>query len=287
MGIAHLDIVFTSNFPNKKLILISLYKSWLIITDQINRTNQNIQANNIFVENQFITNFVLSNRREKADLIFSNNYELSVKTLIESNQEINLGSFEKTALFYLLDVEDYLGERKGKEIVLKNSQTVKVGLGSKILLKNLLLYLEETNKFNIFQERFINMAKNIFSGDFLIAIKNDIVMDLYFLPKEKFINLLEKVIITPDLFLTVINRWEGNSIRVNRQKILEVSNHIRLNFNFLEQSILKDLEEFENKISQLLIFYINEQDKEKYKNKMFQELDKIVKILDQNMEELN
>jgi len=67
-------------------------------------------------------------------------------------------------LFYLLGVEDYLGERKGKNLILHNGKTVKAGLGSKNLLNNLLLSLEEANKYYIFKERFINMAKNIFVG---------------------------------------------------------------------------------------------------------------------------
>lgn len=143
-----------------------------IICDESPRVNNSDEGKNIFIENQFITNFVLSNRREKADIIFGDSYGLSVKTLILSNQEINLGSFEKTALFYLLDVEDYLNERKGKEVKF-NNQTVEVGLGSKKLLKNLLELLKQKNQFKQFQERFINMAENIFCADFLIAIKND------------------------------------------------------------------------------------------------------------------
>jgi len=111
-------------------------------------------------------------------------------------------------------------------------------------------------------------------------------MDLYFLRKEKFINLLKEVVSKPDLFLTVVNRWEGNSIRVNRGKILEISDYVRLDFSFLRQSILKDLDEFEVKISQLLVSYINEQNKEIYKQKIFQELDTIINLLDKNMENL-
>jgi len=122
------------------------------------------------------------------------------------------------------------------------------------------------------------------SADFIIAIKNDFIMDLYFLRKEKFINLLKEVVSKPDLFLTVVNRWEDNSIRVNRGKILEISDYVRLDFSFLRQSILKDLDEFEVKISQLLVSYINEQNKEIYKQKIFQELDTIINLLDKNME---
>lgn len=42
---------------------------------------------------------IASNKREKADLIFANNYAFSVKTLTLKNAEINMGSFEKRILF--------------------------------------------------------------------------------------------------------------------------------------------------------------------------------------------
>lgn len=42
---------------------------------------------------------IASNKREKADLIFANNYAFSVKTLTLKNAEINMGSFEKRVLF--------------------------------------------------------------------------------------------------------------------------------------------------------------------------------------------
>jgi len=110
------------------------------ITDETKRQNSDNKIK--LIENDFITNFTTSNKREKADIIFDKGFALSVKTLMFNNKEINLGSFEKTALFYELDVYDYLGERKGKNGILNNKE-VKIGLGSKALLKNLLLLLKE------------------------------------------------------------------------------------------------------------------------------------------------
>lgn len=69
-----------------------------IVTDELKRENKSIETKNLVIENEFITKFVLSNKREKADLIFDQGYQISIKTLISSNTEINLGSFEKTAL---------------------------------------------------------------------------------------------------------------------------------------------------------------------------------------------
>lgn len=111
-------------------------------------------------------------------------------------------------------------------------------------------------------------------------------MDLYFLSKEKFINLLQQVIITPEEFLTVVNRWEGNSLRVDRNNILNISQHLQLDFTFLQQSILKDFSNFEANISKLLVKYINFP-KDEYKQLILEELDKIINIIDQNREEIN
>lgn len=141
------------------------------ITDEVKRENKNIKIS--IIENDFITNFTISNKREKADIIFNDNFALSVKTLMPDNHEINLGSFEKTALFYELDVYDYLGERKGKNGFI-HQEEVKIGLGSRTLLKNLLLLIKEKDKYHIFKTRFLKMLKEIFSDDLLIAVKNDL-----------------------------------------------------------------------------------------------------------------
>jgi len=255
------------------------------ITDEFKRENKNIETEGIFVENEFITKFVLSNKREKADLIFDQNYQVSVKTLIPSTTEINLGSFEKTAVFYLLDVEDYLNERKGKKVQL-NNEIIEIGLGSRSLLKNLFKLLEANNKFEQFQSRFIKMAEVIFSDDLIIAIKNDLVMDLYFVKGQDFIDLLKNIIKTPEDFLSLVNRWEGNSIRIDRAKILKIAKHIHLDFNFLETSFLKHFQDFEDAISKLLVMYINTQS-ETYKELIFEEIEKIITIIDQNREVIN
>lgn len=178
-------------------------------------------------------------------------------------------------------MEDYLNERKGKKVKL-NNEVIEVGLGSRNLLNNLFKLLMYQNKFKTFQERFINMAENIFCADFIIAIKNDQIMDLDFLSSKNFIDLLKEIIISAEQFLTVVNRWEGNSIRVDRDKILNKAKHIKLDFTFLQTSILKNFSEFEENISKLLVIYINSP-KSEYKKLIFEELDKIINTIDQNM----
>ncbi len=251
------------------------------ITDETKRKNNDIQIDKI--ENDFITNFTISNKREKADIIFDNDFVLSVKTLMLNNKEINLGSFEKTALFYELDIYGYLGERQGKDGLLSDKK-VKIGLGSKALLKHLLLLLEENGKYDIFKTRFLKMAKEIFADDMLIAIKNDLKMDLYFIKSNDFYNLFKASIDDIDDFIKIVNRWEGNSIRVDREQFLEIATHIKLDFSFLDDSILKYFSEFENKTTNILIKYINDIDnKELYKKQMCNKIEEIIDLIEKKI----
>jgi hypothetical protein len=241
------------------------------ITDEIKRENSN--EDNIFLENEYITNFILSNRREKSDIKFQG-LDLSVKTLMKDNKELNLDSFEKTALFYLLNVEDFLNERKGK-ISNVNGENLKIGLGSKPLLKNLFTLLESENNLEQFKTRFLEMTKYIFADDIIIAIKNDDKMELYFLTSSDFIEVFKENI---DDILKILNRWEGNSIRVNRDKILQKASKVELDFSFLETSFLKYFEEFENRISELLVLYIN--GSKEARQKIFEEIENLLNKID-------
>lgn len=249
-----------------------------IVTDELKRENKDIKIAQI--ENDFITNFTISNKREKADIVFANDFVLSVKTLMPDNYEINLGSFEKTALFYELDVYDFLGERKGKDGELFG-EIVKIGLGSKSLLKNLLLLIKEKGKYEVFKTRFLKMTKEIFSDDMIIAIKNDNVMEFYFIKSNDFYKLFKKNIEDIENFMNLVNRWEGNSIRVNREEFLKIATYIKIDFSFLENSILKYFNEFEIKTTNILIKYINDiENKDLYKEEMFFEIENIINLIE-------
>ena len=62
------------------------------VADTKIRKNLNYEPSDYFIN---VKDKIASNRREKADLIFANNYSFSVKTLCSDNKEINMGSFEK------------------------------------------------------------------------------------------------------------------------------------------------------------------------------------------------
>ena len=251
------------------------------ITDETKRENKDFKIDNI--ENDFITNFTVLNKREKADIVFTDSFAMSVKTLMPDNYEINLGSFEKTALFYELDVYDFLGERKGKNGEL-NNEIVKIGLGSKSLLKNLLLLIKEKGKYEIFKIRFLKMLKEIFADDMLIAIKNDVVMDLYFIKSNDFYSLFENNIDNIENFMSIVNRWEGNSIRVNREEFLNIGILVKLDFSFIKDSILQYFSEFETKTTNILIKYINDvSNKSIYQKEMCDEIERIINLIEEKI----
>ncbi len=101
----------------------------------------------------------------------------------------------------------------------------------------------------------------------IIAIKNNLEMNLYFIKREEFFKLFEENINSIDNFLKIVNRWEGNSIRVDREEFLKIATHIKLDFNFIKNSILKYFQEFEDKTTKILVQYINDiENKEFYHN---------------------
>lgn len=70
-----------------------VFEDLLAIMCNAKVADDSIRQNIIYaVPNHFVNtkDIIASNRREKADVIFRNNYSFSVKTLIVSNSEINL-----------------------------------------------------------------------------------------------------------------------------------------------------------------------------------------------------
>jgi len=131
---------------------------------------------------------------------------------------------------------------------------------------------------------FLKMTKEIFADDMLIAIKNDLKMDLYFIKSNDFYNLFKNSIGDIDKFMIIINRWEGNSIRVDREEFLKIATHIKLDFEFLNNSILKYFKEFEDKTTNILIKYINDVDnKIYYKKQMCNEIEEIINLIKQKI----
>lgn len=245
------------------------------ITDESKRDNSN--KDSFYLENDTITNFAISNKREKTDIVFNKNYFLSVKTLLNSNKEVNFGSFEKITLFSNFNVESYLYERKGT-----NSENL--GLGSKPRLLNLLNRIKDNGSYLKFQNRFNKLVEFIFSDDLIILIKNKNSIDIYLIKGKDFINLLKSYSESPEKLISIVNRWEGNSIRINREPILSIGKKININFEFLDTHIIKRISEVELKISKYFIEYVNKYPNNKvYRDLIFKECSIILDEIDSNI----
>jgi len=139
-------------------------------------------------------------------------------------------------------------------------------------------------RYDTFKNRFLKMAKEIFADDMLIAIKNDLEMDLYFIKSNDFYNLFKNSIDDIDKFMIIVNRWEGNSIRVDREEFLKIATHIKLDFKFLNSSILRYFKEFEDKTTNILVKYINDVDNKKYyQEQMCKEIEEIINLIEQKI----
>ena len=221
---------------------------------------------------------IAGNKREKIDLIFEHNYGISLKTLMLDNIEINLGSFEKNVLFDGFDVTEYLTERKTK------SDT---GLGSKPRLKNLLLKLKEKKSYCTFKERFEQMFRFIFSDDFILAVKDKKKLHLYFFEGEEFTSFVTSKAKKIEELLTVVNRWEGNSIRIDRTKLIEsCSRTIVLDLSVLDDTVIKLVNDVDYRLHQAYINYFNLDKNDNVKNKIQEEIDKLFGEFDKEIDKL-
>jgi len=249
-----------------------------VITDEERRFNSN--EDKFYLENETITGFAISNKREKADVKIGNDYFISVKTLMQNNKEINFGSLEKTTLFSGFNIEKHLNERKGF-----NSE--KIGLGSKPRLINLLNEIKNQNQFHKFTQRFTKLIKFVFADDLIILIKDKKKAELYLIKGVDFVNLLIKNSKTPEKLTSIINRWEGNSVRMNREPIIKIGKKINLDFNFLDEHIINKLLKTEEKISQYFIEYVNTYpNNEQYKKLIIAECDMVLNEIDANITKL-
>jgi hypothetical protein len=209
-----------------------------------NESRRNLPVPNVRAPDKLILDYISSNRREKMDILFSSNYGVSVKTSLPDNKEINMGSFAREALFKdFLTKEEYGGERKS-------------GLGSKPQIKNVFLKIKNKKNWEIFCKRFELMVENIFVDDIVFCIKGGSYLTIYFIEGDKFRKaLIESIEGGPEHSIDIINRYEGNSLRVDREKVINLGNKVKIDFSKLEKSnifsIMQTIYSFENSILEL------------------------------------
>lgn len=198
---------------------------------------------------------ICSNFREKGDLIFydprkDSAYKISIKSLIPENKEINFGAFDFTSLAkgILDDKFLALGERRSKIKLTFNNEDFEIGRGSKSQLSQLFSYLNKSNLLEKFIERWEIVFDGVFKEDILIYIKDYKRFQLYLLNNADFKRCISDSLKNnwKNMHSSVINRWEGNSIRMNRDIIID----------YCSFSINRDFKDFFNESK--LVAILNE-----------------------------
>ncbi|MBU3896897.1 MAG: hypothetical protein KJ697_03105 [Nanoarchaeota archaeon] len=188
------------------------------VTDKDAR--KNIELSDISKIDDEIATYISSNRREKMDITFQSGYGVSLKTSVPENKEINMGSFAREALFKgFLTPREYGGERKG-------------GLGSKPQIKSTFEKIQsKKTMWKKFSKGFETMVNNIYVDDMVFVIKGGTYLELYFIDSK----ILQKILTDaveggPSKSIGVINRYEGNSMRIERDKIIKHGKKVKLDF---------------------------------------------------------
>jgi len=236
------------------------------VTDAGSR--KNIVPNASAGVHESISNYVAGNRREKMDIIFPSKYGVSLKTSMPDNPEINLGSFAREALFLgFLTSQEYGGERKS-------------GLGSKPQLEATFKKIELKNKWSEFYERFKSMVKYIYVDDIIFVVKDNMKLQIYFIRREMLIDLLiEAVKGGPHSAINIINRYEGNSFRVERDKLIQKGIKIELDFSNIEKTNIKKLLNLFNELAENILILLEKKDVENYDKFLLQKMKEIRKNL--------
>lgn len=233
-----------------------------VVSDTAKRKNLQYEVSDYFTNAK---DKIASNRREKADIIFGD-YKISIKTLMKENTEINMGSFERSVLFDGLNVNDYLTERK--------STKGGAGLGSKPQLLKTFSLIETLSSWAKWREKFNKMAEFIFADDFIIAVKNDIIFELYFISGAEFCAILREFSADKNEILKILNRYEGNSIRIDRTLLFEkCEKKITLDFSYLNATIIAKINAFDDILHENYAKYFNLNDKTKAKSEIFSHLE--------------
>lgn len=242
-----------------------------IVSDTKHRKNLSYEVPNYFNN---VKDKIASNRREKADIIFEN-YSISLKTLMQDNQEINMGSFEKSVLFDSLKVDDYLNERKSKS---------GAGLGSKSQLLKLFSIMETLSSWENFRQKFNAMIGFIYADDLLIAVKNNTLMQLYFISGSELIAIFKELSINKQELLKIINRYEGNSLRIDRNILFQKCNKkLTLDFSYLNSTIIHSINNFDLQLHKNYAHYFNSSHKEAIKKETLNALVSVFREFDKSL----
>jgi hypothetical protein len=200
---------------------------------------------------------VARNKLEKLDVILGE-LNLSVKTLVPTNKELNIGSFSAEALF------------RG---FLPYTPNEREELGSKPLLKNKFEKFKQEGKWNDFVNRFEKMVSEIFRTDWIITIKDKWNLEVYIVKSEEFRNLLVNSLKeSGESGVKLLNRFEAHALRVEVAPILEIASKTVVQ---LQGKATPKLEKVDNAVSEIrfeLMKWINKEIDKKELEKSIQKV---------------
>ena len=156
---------------------------------------------------------------EKTDLYFPDSpLRLSLKSLIPENRELNVGSFPPRLLFagFLDTIPE---ERKG--------------MGSASRLIEVFKHLQDGGNWDSFKERFKYMVDAVYDDiHFIVIIRYPMPnpkLVIYLIKSDDFRNLLKsKIDEGPEALTEVLYRFELHSMRLRRDRVLEVADKIEI-----------------------------------------------------------
>jgi hypothetical protein len=201
---------------------------------------------------------ICSNFREKGDAIFydsklNSSYKVSIKSLISDNKEINFGAFEFASIIRGILPDEFLGlgERRSKINKIIGDIEYEIGRGSRQQLGKFFDYIKAIGKWQMFLERWKIVFSGIFKEDVIIYIKEHEKLKLYLISNNSFVDCVYASLVNTENGYSnmIINRWEGNSIRLDRDLLLKhVDYKVEESFdNFFDENSIKiKMQEMEN-----------------------------------------
>lgn len=203
-----------------------------ISTDSTVRTNpivcEDVAYYDVYenTNNNYISNAMSGNKREKCDLLIDN-YGISLKTLkgpiynksgkiVDSSQntELNVGSFNYNAL-----LSDVIPDSKLNELSDRTS-----GLGSgRQLREHVFDVIKENNNQNKFFLKLSALFKYVYGDeDIYIILKSHYNIIFIFIPADSFTKaVLSKYKDEEETFQQIWYRWENNNLRFNWVHLLK------------------------------------------------------------------
>lgn len=255
------EFIYKENITGK-WIELKLSKLLALTTgDELRRTNPTLDSimsredQRLFDSDTL--NMVANNYREKGDLFFFNTlknslYKLSIKSLIPSNKEINIGAFEfKNSVRGIAGLEELTNIQERNRTInidYKGVRYSKIGMGSQSQFKNMLKFIKAKEKDTEYLTRLEILLNSVYVDDFLIYIKENDNMKLYLIENEVFMNILMEKIKNGFVGMRV----EGNAIRVTGLNAFK-TNALRT-FEFSFDQLLPDRAGIERLMSDSLSY---------------------------------